>query len=72
MLHTNLDKDSSTKTQNKLSDLFPCSDYTSQELQGHTDLQKMHFNSESLLLVEVSNLDAKFCHQCFASALFWL
>lgn len=62
MLHTNLDKDSSTKTQNKLSDLFPCSDYTSQELQGHTNLKKMHFNSESLLLVEVSNLelDAEF------------
>lgn len=33
MLHTNLDKDSSTKTQIKL-----ITDYTSQELQGHTNL----------------------------------
>lgn len=33
MLHINLDKDSSTKTQNK-----SITDYTSQELQCHTNL----------------------------------
>lgn len=48
MLHRNMDKDDSTKNQNKLCDLFPCFDYTRQALQGHTNLSKMHFNPESL------------------------
>jgi len=58
MLHRNLDKDNSTKTQSKFSDVFPCFDYTSQALQGHINLSKIHFNLESLLFLEDSNFES--------------
>lgn len=71
MSHRNLHKDDTNKSQTKLNDSFPCFNNTSQALEGHTSLLKMHFNSY-FCRIQTLSLMLNFDIGVFASTLFWL